>query len=191
MVVQWKSSFQKLLEFARFNLVPNFLSRTSNVLIAMRCLRFYFQTMSIEPIECRINWTQSNDCDSIVERNRKSIEYYLGFAVRLSNVIESIEYYGKFQFNWFDYVWLGNTIRLRSSCSAYLKTLQFIRSTFKRLGFRTNSNWLINNYLGIQLSQSKRQSIEPIERNRTQSNAIERLKFDCRMQSNFNRTSKF
>ena len=63
--------------------------------------------MSIEPIERRNqesierNWTQSNDCDSIVDRNRNSIEYYPGFAIRLSNVIESIEYYGKFQFDWF------------------------------------------------------------------------------------------
>ena len=53
-----------------------------------------------ESIEC--NWTQSNDCDSIVEHNRNSIEYYPGFAIQLSNVIESIEYYGKFHFDWFD-----------------------------------------------------------------------------------------
>ena len=63
--------------------------------------------MSIEPIERRINWTQLNAiewCDSIAEHNQSSIEYYRGFAVRLSNVIESIEYYSRFQFHWFDYV---------------------------------------------------------------------------------------
>ena len=64
--------------------------------IIIEIYAWYSQTMSIEPIERRINWTQLmqlNDCDSIVERNRNSIEYYPGFAVGLSNVIESIEYY--------------------------------------------------------------------------------------------------
>ena len=67
------------------------------------------------------NWTQWNDCDSIVERNRNSIEYYPGFAVRLSNVIESIEYYGnieyygKFQFDWFDSEELTETERHTAS----------------------------------------------------------------------------
>ena len=67
--------------------------------MARRCQSNQSNAESIER-----NWTQSNDCDSIAERNRNSIEYYSGFAVRLSNVIESIEYYGKFQFDWFDYV---------------------------------------------------------------------------------------
>ena len=61
------------------------------------------------------NWKQSNDCDSIVERNWISIEYYPGFAVRLSNVIESIEYYSKFQFDWFDSEELTETDRHAAS----------------------------------------------------------------------------
>ena len=71
-----------------------------------RCQSNQLNAKSIEH-----NWTQSNDCNSIAERNRNSIEYYPGFAVRLSNVIESIEYYGKFQFNWFDSEELTKTDR--------------------------------------------------------------------------------
>ena len=129
------------------------------------------------------------DCDSIVKHNWKLIEYYPGFAVRLSNVIESIEYYGKFQFNQFDYVPLGNPIQF------WNLTVRTIYFQIKRLDFHTNSNWLIHNYLRIQPSQSKRQSNEPIkcrksiERNltqnlnRMQSNITQklavRLRFDC------------
>ena len=71
--------------------------------------------------KAKINWTQSNDCDSIVEHNQNSIEYYPGFVIRLSNVIESIEYYGKFQFDWFDYVRLGKPIWLHSIAFDYVQ----------------------------------------------------------------------
>ena len=66
-------------------------------LVTRRCQSNQSNAESIER-----NWTQSNNCNSIVECNQMAIEYYPGFAVRLSNVIESIEYYGKLQFNWFD-----------------------------------------------------------------------------------------
>ena len=84
--------------FCFFNLQPVRL-----VLTCKNCSSA--QTMSIERNRTKIaiesienNRTQSNNCDLIAERNRNSIEYYPGFAVRLLNVIESIEYYGKFQF---------------------------------------------------------------------------------------------
>ena len=67
------------------------------------------QTVSIERIERRINWTQSNNCDSIVERNRIAIEYYPGFAIRLLRLRSIV----------FDYV------RLRSIDSI---VFDFIRS---------------------------------------------------------------
>ena len=70
-----------------------------DLIIARRCQSNQSNAESIER-----NWTQSNDCDSIAERNRNSIEYYPGFTVRLSNVIKSIiGYYGKFQFDWLDW----------------------------------------------------------------------------------------
>ena len=60
MVVQWTVFiFKKPREFARYNLVPSFLSRASNLLIAMRCLRFYFL---VSPVAL---WTTFLEVDGI------------------------------------------------------------------------------------------------------------------------------
>ena len=109
----------------------------------------YYQTMSIEPIERRINWTQLNaiewlrfDCWTQSKLNR--ILDYPGFAVRLLNVIESIEYYGKFQFDWFDYVRLGkhspdDVNRTRLNAKSQSNTIEYYPEIGRSIEIRLRS----------------------------------------------------
>lgn len=161
-----------------------------------RCQSNESNTESIER-----NRTQSNNCDSIVERNRIAIEYYPEFAVRLLRLRSIV----------FDCVRL---IQLHSILFILMRLLTqsavHAKKSFKGvIKFNLIAIKLIENNHNRRSIEGNLQSIEPIkyrltinwtnrtllERNRTQLNITQewavRLRFDCVRQSNRNHSIAF
>ena len=131
-----------------------------------------------ESIEC--NWTQWNDCDSIVERNQNSIKYYYCTQDLLSivecnriNITENFTLIVRF--------WGAN--RNRPTHGKFFQNINFRGWVIQANSWRNCAIFTLQNLIWLSIDQSQ-------DPNRTQLNVTQKvavwLRFDCIWQSNRN-----